>query len=129
MRNPNPKEIEAVSKLPAFKRYQHLIKHVADTEIVFVLVDEYGTCAMSEVEGKHLLAIWPAAAYAELNKVGEWSPYTVEPLALEHFMQQVVPEAANIGHLIDAFPMNDKTGFVVSSEELLRDLQAELSNY
>lgn len=129
MSNPYPKEIAAVSNLAALKRYQHFVKKVADAETLYTLIGKADERAFSELEGKELSPVWPAAVYAELNKTGEWETHTVTPLDLDPFMDQALPNWLANGKLVNVFPMNGKTGFVVTPAELLRDLQAELANY
>jgi hypothetical protein len=124
-----PKEIASISQLSSFDRYKHFIKRVADFEVMYTLVDEQGSLAISEIEDKVMLSFWPAQEYAVVNSVNEWQDYKVKEITLEDFESEVVDVISENNYLLNIFPINDKTGFVVSLDEFTRDLVAEMDKY
>lgn len=123
------KQIESVSSLPAFKRYEHFIKRVADFELMYTLCDDRGNFAIADLEKKELLSFWPAKEYAELNAVGEWSVYQVQEISVEDFEDRIINFIVSQNYLLNIFPANGRTGFVVSLEEFVRDLSSEMEKY
>jgi hypothetical protein len=123
------KEIESVSVLPAFERYQHFIKRVADFELMYTLSDGKGNFAISDLENNELLSFWPAKEYAELNAIDEWSVYRVHEVSIEDFEDKIIDLVVSENYLLNIFPANGKTGFVVNLEEFARDLSSEMEKY
>ena len=126
---PNQKEIASVSVLKPFDRYQHTIKKVVDFERAYTLTHTDGTWALAEVEGNTLVSIWPAAVYAELNAVREWQGYVPHALSLDELMTTRLESFEQNDFLINVFPINGKTGFVVNPDEFRADLEEESKNY
>ena len=122
------KEIESVSSLPAFDRYQHFIKRVADFELMYTLCDK-GDFAIADLDNNELLSFWPAKEYANLNAIGEWSAYQVKEISIQDFEDEVIDIIVSQSYLLNIFPTNDKTGFVVDLEEFSRDLSSEMGKY
>lgn len=123
------KGIENICKLTPFDRYCYFIKRVADFETMYTLVNEVGDLALSEIEDKFLLPFWSAQAYAELNIADEWQKYTVKKVTLEEFENNYIDMIVGNNYLINIFPINNKTGFVVDVNEFARDLSDEMQKY
>ncbi|MDF7822270.1 DUF2750 domain-containing protein [Runella sp. MFBS21] len=124
-----PKEIESVSNLSSFDRYKYFIKRVADFEVMYALVDERGSFAISEIEDNIMLSFWSAQEFAAINAVNEWQGYEVKKLTLEEFENEVIDIIAEKNYLLNIFPINNKTGFVVNIDEFARDLASEMKKY
>ncbi|WP_426477466.1 DUF2750 domain-containing protein [Chryseobacterium sp. CBSDS_008] len=125
----HPKEIEKVVSLEPKKRYDYLIKKIADREAVYTLTTPKGEVANSNLDGKTLFPLWSDKEYAELCKVAGWEDYKVFELSLEDLESNILNVIAKSGDLLNIFPVGDKTGFVVDSAEFKRDLDMELENY
>lgn len=123
------KEIESICKLAPFDRYIYFIKRVADFEIMYTLVNESRHLALSEIEGKFLLPFWSAQAFAELNIEYEWQKYTVKKVTLQEFEDDYIDLIIENKYLLNIFPINNKTGFVVDVDEFARDLANEMQKY
>jgi hypothetical protein len=121
---PGKTEMEKVAALPPFDRYQYTIKKVADFGQAYTLVHEDGTRALADADGKTLLSVWPAASYAKRNAIGEWLHCQAQNISLEQLIS-VEPDEV----LVNVFSVNGKAGFIVSPEELKRDLKEELEQY
>ncbi len=123
------KEIESICKLPPFDRYNYFIKRVADFETMYTLVNDAGNLVLSEIEDKYLLPFWSAQVYAELNIANEWEKYTVKKVTLEEFEDDYIDMIVENNYLINIFPIDNKTGFVVDVNEFARDLADEMQKY
>lgn len=120
----HPKEIEKVISLEPLKRYKYFIKKIADRELLYTLFDNNGEYAISEIDGNNLIPLWSDKEYAELCKVSGWEDCSIKELMLED-----LNNILKLGYLLNVFPVYDRTGFVVDSEEFARDLNEELENY
>jgi hypothetical protein len=122
------KQIEAVTKLAAPKRYSHFIKVVADWREVWGLYDD--GWAMSETEnGEQVLPFWPAKEYAEICAVDEWSKFKPKSIDLEDFMNVVLPELKEEGVSPGIFFVSGAGSTDVLVDTILEDLKTELSRY
>ncbi|RZK34189.1 MAG: DUF2750 domain-containing protein [Hymenobacter sp.] len=132
--NPNQIKIEKVLALKPFDRYQYTIKEVADKEVadfelIYTLAHEDGTWALAEVEGKTIVSLWPAAAYAQANATDVWADYKPLAISLDELLSTRLKSFEENGFLINVFSKLGKTGFIVSSDEFRADLEEELENY
>lgn len=123
------KEIAALYKLDAYERYKYFIKRVADSELLYTLVDGSGEFVLADIESKTVFSVWCAAEFALLNATGKWFDFTVREVTLEEFQENIVDKIENERCLINVFSLNEKSGFVVDIDELARDLSEELKKY
>lgn len=123
------KETESLSKLSAFERYKYFIKRVADTELMYTLIDERGNLSIAEIEGKTIVSFWSAEEYAIINAVNQWKEYKVKELTLAHFENHIIDIVTQQAYLLNIFPIKDKTGFIVNINEFARDLVSEMEKY
>ncbi|MEN9442187.1 MAG: hypothetical protein RLZ33_2264 [Bacteroidota bacterium] len=122
-------EIEAVLKLDTFKRYQYSLKKIADNEVLFTLINKKGEYAFSEIEGSELIPIWSSPYFAAKCIAGHWQEYETKEISLDAFENELAEQIIENEYLLDVFPANDKTGFIVSLDEFMRDLNEELEQY
>ena len=122
-------EVENVSKLDPFKRYQYFIKKVADFEELWVLENDNGDIAISEVDDHVLLSLWSAPEFAATCQQGIWEQYRPVKLALDDLEDDIFPLVEDEGYLLDVFPVHGRSGFVVSLDEFIRDMDEELERY
>lgn len=122
-------EIEAVLKLDSFKRYQYSLKKIADNEVLFTLINKKGEYAFSEIEGSELIPIWSSPYFAAKCIAGHWQEYEPKEISLDTFENELAEQIIENEYLLDVFPANDKTGFIVSLDEFMRDLNEELEQY
>ncbi|RAJ81896.1 uncharacterized protein DUF2750 [Chitinophaga dinghuensis] len=128
MKKISQQELEKVMALPPFDRYKYTVKWIADGEVIFIL-ENNAALAMGQLDEHKVIPIWSAAEYAALSKSGDWSDFEVKSISLEAFENTYIPIIAENNYLLDVFPLGDKSGFVVTLGEFLRDLDDELSNY
>lgn len=125
----NSKEIENVLKLEPFKRYEYFIKKVDDFEQLWTIVDEDGDYAISEVDEFSLIPFWPVEEFVSLNLQEGWEDCKPLKLTLDDLEENIFDIINSKNYLINVFPVNGKSGFVVSLQEFTRDLNEELNNY
>ena len=123
------KEIETVSNLETFKRYNYFIKKIADFEILYSLKSLEGNFAISETDNEYMFPVWSHEEFAKLNLNKEWGNFEICEISLEELEKEIFPFILENNYLINVFPINNKTGFVVNLEEFKRDLSIELENY
>lgn len=124
----NQHEIDSLSKLEPFDRYQYFIKRVADNQFFYVLKNN-ADFALSSIEDYTLFAVWPFEDYANLCKINEWNEYTAFKVDFEKFDEMLAPIILEQNYLINVFPIDNKTGFIVNLDEFIRDLNTELEQY
>jgi len=120
------KEIENVSNLEPFERYEYFIKKIADFEVLFSLKSSEGNFAISETDDKYMLPLWSHEEFAKQNLNAGWESFQVYEISLEELETDIFSFISENNYLINVFPLNNKTGFVVNLEEFKRDLEEEL---
>ncbi|GJM65021.1 DUF2750 domain-containing protein [Persicobacter diffluens] len=123
------KEVESVLKLSPFERYQYFIKKVADYEELWTIVDDKNELALSEIDNNQMISLWSASEYIQSNLGDGWENCRSLKLDLDSFEQDIMPVIIENEYLLNVFSVNNKSGFVVSISEFIRDLNEELNNY
>lgn len=90
---------------------------------------DHGEYALSEVETNILLLVWSAKEFIHSCQQGIWENYIPVCLTIDDLNKVLLPLINKKEYLIDVFPVNSKAGFIVAVNELVRDLNIELSNY
>lgn len=122
-------EFENLLSLKPVARYNHFITKVADFEEFFVLKNEKGDIAKSQIDEMIVIHFWSATEFAELFVNDEWENYVVSSVSLDEFRNNLAEFIHLRGYLIDVFPVSNRSGFVVSLDEFVRDLEEELEKY
>jgi len=124
----NDKEINAIISLAGPKRFARFVKVVADRQEVWGLYREGWALAQSD-EGEKVFPLWPAREYAELCAVSEWDGYKAEPIELEDFLNNLLPQLAIDGVLPGVFYTPTDKGVTPSVNILKAAIEKELENY
>lgn len=127
--NLKTQEIERVIKLEPFERYKYSLKRIADNETLYTIKRDNETIAISDLDDEKLIPFWSAKQFAELNITDEWNEFYVEEISLDDFENEMVDFINENNFLMNIFPINNKTGFVVSLDEFIRDLNIELERF
>jgi Protein of unknown function (DUF2750). len=125
----HPKKIESVSKLSPIERYKYFIKKIADYEELWTIIDGNGDYALSDVDDKVLISFWSEEEFISSNLEEGWEKCTPKKLSFDDLENEIFDLIAAEGYLINVFPVNGKSGFVVDLDEFARDLSDELKNY
>ncbi|MEM9889095.1 MAG: DUF2750 domain-containing protein [Bacteroidota bacterium] len=123
------KEIENVSKLKPFERYRYFIKKVADFEEVWTIKDQNDDFALSDIEEYTLVSLWSAEEFIQSNLNEGWKDCVPIKMDLEMLQNELYYVLVKNNYLVNVFPVNGRSGFVVSIEEFIRDLNLELEDY
>lgn len=125
----NQQEIKNVSVLEPLKRYQYFLKKVADNEKLYTLKNGNNNWASSTVKNYNLYPVWSANKFASNSQIDVWSEFNVVELDLYDFLDNTLPQIEKEGFLLNVFPVDKTTGFVVKVNEFIRDINEELKNY
>lgn len=125
----NTQEIETVIKLESFERYKYSLKRIADNEKLYTLKKGNDIIAISDLVDEKLIPFWSSKQFAELNITDKWKDFYIEEISLDDFENEMIALIEENNFLINIFPINNKTGFVVSLDEFIRDLNEELNNF
>lgn len=120
-------QIDAVLSLPAPQRYEHFVKQVADQELVWGLFDD--GWAISSDGSNEAIPIWCASEYSDLSQNGDWQNYSSTTIDLDTFLNDMLPKMKenNISAAVMLLPEGD--GIIVSSDQLIHDINEELGKY
>jgi hypothetical protein len=124
-------QFRAVSALPAADRYGHFIRQVADWREVWSLRDDGGWRLVGNNDGQQCVPVWPHERYAVAYATGEFDGCRAEPIEVQRWLNEWLPNFRNDGRKIAVFPVGDGTerGVVVDPQVIEADLCAELSQY
>jgi hypothetical protein len=125
----HPREIESVSNLSPIERYKYFIKKIADYEEVWTILDENGDYALSDIDDKIFISFWSSKEFIYSNLDGGWEKCIPKKISFDDLENEIFDLIAVEGYLINVFPVNGKSGFVVELNEFARDLSEELKNY
>lgn len=125
----NAEEIKAVANLEPLKRYKYLIKKIADNEVFYTLLNSENDYAISELENHFLIPFWSAKEFAESCLIDDWKTFKITEISLDDFEEKMIDFLNENNYLMNMFPIENKTGFIVDVNEFVRDLNDELENY
>ncbi|MNK04935.1 hypothetical protein D3C87_228080 [compost metagenome] len=125
----NDKEFQTVSNLDPFERYKYVLKKIADKESFIGVKNTENEWALSDIEGETLFTVWSDSAFANSCLVDNWKNFKLYEGELDELVDEIFPFIDKNKVLIDVFPLPHKTGFIVSLEEFIRDLEEELDKY
>lgn len=125
----NPKEFDNIINLTPFERYKYFIKKVADFEELWTITYSDGDYALSDVEDNIVISFWPKPEYITSNLADGWENCNSKKLTLDDLEDEIFDLIASQNYLINVFPVNGKSGFIVNLDEFARDLFEELKNF
>ena len=124
----NPREIDAVLKLPAPARYEHFIKRVVDSGEAWGLWNDGWAMGSTDV-GQPTFPLWPAKEYAELSAKEHWANFSPVPISLEDLVDELLPKLEEDGVQPSIFrvPTGDATMPLI--HQVVKDLRTEMGRY
>lgn len=125
----NSKKLENISNLSPFDRYNYFIKHTADFEECWTIIDNDGHFALSDIDDYSFISLWPSEDFIQSNLTDGWLEAKPMKLTLTSLADVLFPLIKQESYLLNVFPINGKSGFVVSLHEFTRDLNKELEQY
>lgn len=124
----NSKQVEAILKLPAPKRYDHFIKVVADRQLAWGLFAEGWALAATD-EGLPVFPVWPAQEYAALCAVGDWAGYTPKEIDIEDLLYGLLPSLKKRETFLGVFSTPEDKGMLPEVSTFETDLRNELAKF
>ncbi|MEM6316119.1 MAG: DUF2750 domain-containing protein [Bacteroidota bacterium] len=123
------KELLHVSNLSAKKRYDYFIKKVADYEVLYSLKLPDGNWAIGEAENNNFFMLWPNKEATQQFIDEQWTECVPFEIPYSNFIDELINYIEKEKFLLNIFSVKQKTGFVVSTNELIRDMNLELEKY
>ncbi len=120
------KKLAILNASNAEMRREYSVEKIAEWEEVYVLESFSNELAYGEVEGHAILPVWPSKASASQNAIDGWGDHKPKSYSIEDFFDLIGEED---DFLISIYPVENKSGFILSVEEFMRDLIVELRNY
>jgi hypothetical protein len=125
----NDEEFASVLEQSAEKQLDYFVHKVADWETVWLLTVDGSSPAMLG-ENPAALAAWPHRRYAEACRVRAWADADAVFVDLDHFMDVVLREAEQQGHLVALLHSADtQQSLTISPTELQDALKNEREKY
>lgn len=119
-------EFERLTGAPAEDQYSYFVERCIDTGQVWALVDgEDNWAAFGSPDEGILLCVWPHPRFAEACAYGDWERREPVPVAVDVFIDDVLPDLIREGTLVAVFPTVD-TAVPMEPERVLRDLAIQM---
>jgi hypothetical protein len=119
------KQANAILALPGAKRYDHLVKVVADQGQAWGLYKD-GWALAADDNGAPVLPVWPAAVYAARCAINEWEGFEPRSIQLKELIGELFPRLRAAGTGLGVFYTPTNRGVLPDLELVERDLRAEL---
>jgi Protein of unknown function (DUF2750) len=103
----NDHEFAAVSALDGRKRFEHLLKRICDTELVYVLADSEDDLVVlddDEADAPSQLPIWPHPRYVQAYRASWGGGAECSHVELTPLIEELLPELAEAGVEIVVMP-------------------------
>lgn len=104
------KAIDNILNLSSKERYEHTVKRIADSEVLYVLADQEGDWILWGDEKSSFLAIWPELEFAQIMANLENNNADIYEIELEEFLEDGIPWLieSKIGIAIFPVPKNSE---------------------
>jgi hypothetical protein len=117
-------DTETLKKIQSYgaeKRYQYLLKQVAQHQEVWILKDEHG-CVMLNSEDEDCVPIWPHKEAAEAWATEDWEQCRAESIDLDTWLSRWTKGLIDDEIAIAVFPDTNSEGLVVYPDEFEEQL-------
>lgn len=122
-----PPKLLAVQSLPEELRYQHFLRQAANSERVWGLLGARGWVTQTDLRGQFGLPVWPHPAYAAACAGEDWEACVPACIDVPVFLDRWLPDMAELGVLVDVFPVAGRRGHMVSAWQLELRLREQLA--
>ena len=105
------KAINAILNLSSQERYEHTLKRITDSGVLYVLADKDGDWILWGDEKNLSLAIWPELEFARIMANSEDKNSDIYEIEIEEFLEDGIPWLIenNIGIAVFPIPNNPET--------------------
>ncbi len=123
-------EFEALTKCNSEIRYSYTLKRIADTEVIWSIIDEAGLFAIQNCNKRLFFPIWSSEEYAQSFCTTEWNNFNSFAITLDYFEEHIIDYICQNGLLINVFPtISDPFGKIVGLNTFAEDLSKALEDY
>ena len=129
MKNITPIQVQEILQLRPEKRYMHSIKRICDFEEMYTLLDENDSWQLAEVDARVMFFIWPAKEYAQTFLQEQWATSKIKIITINEFYSEILTLLKEHNYLLNVFPTNNLSGFVVTVDKFIEDLNSEMEKY
>ncbi|MBM96360.1 MAG: hypothetical protein CMI09_11035 [Oceanospirillaceae bacterium] len=114
---PYDEEYAAVPELRGAELLDYFLLRAFETEEVWSLRE--GKDWMIRDASEHrVMSLWPYKRYASDAALDIWQSGRPDAVALEYFLEDIIPELIADNILFDVMPRNGETGFLISPQKL-----------
>lgn len=109
-------------------RYHYFIKAVAYSGEIWTVIDTDGNFTLEEIDNNTFISLWTDESFIESNLTPDWKnciPYKLDMDALENV---VIPMLRQNNYLINVFPLESRTGYIVTLADFIKDLNNALQD-
>lgn len=105
------KEINAILNLSSQERYEHTLKRITDSGVLYVLADKDGDWILWGDEKNSSLAIWPELEFARILANSDDKNSDIYEIEIEEFLENGIPWLIEnkIGIAVFPIPNNPET--------------------
>lgn len=126
-REPTPSEFQAILRWSAAKQFEYFVEQCVDSGVVWGLSVGGADWGMTkDVNGLELFAVWPHRRFAEACRHLHWTHRESTALALDDFLDLVIPKLIADVVGVAVFPLPDLRCTAVDARQLRGALEAEL---
>ena len=113
-------------RLTLIDRYTHFLKTIAETSELWTVIDNNGSFALFEVNNTTVFSVWPDEASIESNLSLDWQDYIPFKVNLKELEETILPLIRQNNYLINVFPIDSRTGYIVTLNDFVRDINTLL---
>lgn len=122
-----PPQFLAVLALPEAERYLYFLREVAGSERLWGLLDPRGWVTLTDSQGHAGLPVWPHPMYASACAGGDWDGSVPACIEVPTFLDQWLPDMAELGMRVDVFPATGRRGRMVPALQLELQLREQMA--
>jgi hypothetical protein len=121
----NDRQFAAVAALEGRERFEHLLKRICDTEIVFLVVDDDGELIVlkdKENPAPAQVPIWPHPRYAEAYRASLGGGADYGSIELTEFVEDLLPYLSEEGIQLVVMPTEEGRALAIAADELRKSI-------
>ena len=116
----NDDQFASVAALVGRPRFEHLLKRICDTEVVFLLVDDGDLVVLTDDGLQPQVPVWPHPRYAEAYRASIGGGAGCAPMELTEFADSLLPDLAQEDAEIVVMPTEQGRVVCIAPDELRR---------
>lgn len=122
------KEIESVIQLDSEKRFEYVIKRIADNESLYTAKFPNGDYAIIPYHNTYLFPVWSACQYCE--RCIDVSTMQCVEISLDQFVNEIIDLICSNGWKLAVFPLsNGDSGKITTLNEFCESVGSALADY